>query len=106
MAGAAAVAAAVASFLEAVLTEIYLCGVCSCREILRRNGRGQAARKRAAEDVMQKVKAQAASKAAETIQQSMAEEAQAKQAELDAMVRAMGISAPPRPLRPRSASSA
>jgi hypothetical protein len=32
-AGAAAVAA--------VLTEIYLCGVCSCQEILRRNGRGQ-----------------------------------------------------------------
>jgi hypothetical protein len=30
-------AAAVASFL----TEIYLCGVCSCQEILRRNVRGQ-----------------------------------------------------------------
>jgi hypothetical protein len=26
------------------LTEIYLCGVCSCQEILRRNGRGQAIR--------------------------------------------------------------
>jgi hypothetical protein len=25
----------------AVLTEIYLCNVCSCQEILRRNGRGQ-----------------------------------------------------------------
>jgi hypothetical protein len=35
-------AAAVASFLAAVLTDIYLCGVCSCQEILRRNGRGQA----------------------------------------------------------------
>jgi hypothetical protein len=23
------------------VTEIYLCGVCSCQEILRRNGRGQ-----------------------------------------------------------------
>jgi hypothetical protein len=23
------------------LTEIYLCGICSCQEILRRNGRGQ-----------------------------------------------------------------
>jgi hypothetical protein len=34
-------AAAVASFLAAVLTEIYLCGVCSCQEMLRRNGRGQ-----------------------------------------------------------------
>jgi hypothetical protein len=33
-------AAAVASFLAAVLTEIYLCDVCSCHEILRRNGRG------------------------------------------------------------------
>jgi hypothetical protein len=30
-------AAAVASFLAAVLTEIYLCSVCSCQEILRRN---------------------------------------------------------------------
>jgi hypothetical protein len=38
---AACGAAAVASFLAAVLTEIYLCGVCSCQEILRRNGRGQ-----------------------------------------------------------------
>jgi hypothetical protein len=34
-------AAAVASVLAAVLTEIYLCNVCSCQEILRRNGRGQ-----------------------------------------------------------------
>jgi hypothetical protein len=35
-------AAAVASFLAAVLTEIYLCNVCSCPKLLRRNGRGQA----------------------------------------------------------------
>jgi hypothetical protein len=28
-------------FWRPVLTEIYLCGVCSCQEILRRNGRGQ-----------------------------------------------------------------
>jgi hypothetical protein len=28
------------SFLAAVLTEIYLCNVCSCPEVLRRNGRG------------------------------------------------------------------
>jgi hypothetical protein len=35
-------AAAVAPFLAAVVTEIYLCSVCSCPEILRRNGRGQA----------------------------------------------------------------
>ena len=28
---------AVASFVAAVLTEIYLCDVCSCQEILRRN---------------------------------------------------------------------
>jgi hypothetical protein len=34
-------AAAVASFLAAVLAEIYLCDVCSCQEILRCNGRGQ-----------------------------------------------------------------
>jgi hypothetical protein len=34
-------AAAVASFLAAVLTEVYLCSVCSCQAILRRNGRGQ-----------------------------------------------------------------
>eukprot|EP01047_Picozoa_sp_COSAG01_P015624 COSAG01_NODE_783_length_13630_cov_5.556459_22_plen_55_part_00 len=35
-------AAAVASSLAAVLTEIYLSTVCSaCREILRRHGRGQ-----------------------------------------------------------------
>jgi hypothetical protein len=39
----AAGAAAVASFLAAVLTEIYQCNVCACQEILRRNGRGQAA---------------------------------------------------------------
>ena len=36
----AAGAASVASFLAAVLTEIYLCDVCSCQQILRRNGRG------------------------------------------------------------------
>eukprot|EP01047_Picozoa_sp_COSAG01_P063398 COSAG01_NODE_8210_length_2874_cov_1.873514_2_plen_110_part_00 len=35
-------AAAVASFSAAVLTEIYLCNVCSCPKMLRRNGRGQA----------------------------------------------------------------
>jgi pyruvate dehydrogenase kinase 2/3/4 len=35
--------------LAAVLTEIYLCGVCSCQEILRRNGRGQS------EDIVIKV---------------------------------------------------
>jgi hypothetical protein len=35
-------ATSVASFLAAVLTEIYLCNACSCQEILRRNGRGQA----------------------------------------------------------------
>jgi hypothetical protein len=29
-----------ASFLAAVLTEMYLCNVCSCEELLRRNGRG------------------------------------------------------------------
>jgi hypothetical protein len=34
-------AAADASFLAEFWTEIYLCGVCSCQEILRRNGRGQ-----------------------------------------------------------------
>jgi hypothetical protein len=33
-------AAAVASFQAAVLAEIYLCNVCSCQEMLRRNGRG------------------------------------------------------------------
>jgi hypothetical protein len=33
-------AASVASFLAAVLAAIYLCNVCSCQEILRRNGRG------------------------------------------------------------------
>jgi hypothetical protein len=33
-------AASVASFLAAVLTEIYLCNVCAYQEILRRNGRG------------------------------------------------------------------
>jgi hypothetical protein len=31
-------AVAVASFLAAVLTEIYLCGVCFCQKQLRRNG--------------------------------------------------------------------
>jgi hypothetical protein len=30
------------SFSAAALAEIYLCNVCSCQEILRRNGRGQA----------------------------------------------------------------
>jgi hypothetical protein len=34
-------AAAVASFLAAVVTEIYLCDVRSCQEISRRNGRAQ-----------------------------------------------------------------
>eukprot|EP01047_Picozoa_sp_COSAG01_P055054 COSAG01_NODE_6087_length_3860_cov_2.910420_3_plen_229_part_00 len=38
---AAGGAAAVASFLAAVLAAIYLCGICSCQEILRRNGRGR-----------------------------------------------------------------
>jgi hypothetical protein len=33
-------ATSVASLWAAVLTEIYLCDVCSCQEILRRNGRG------------------------------------------------------------------
>jgi hypothetical protein len=33
-------AASAASFLAAVLTEIYPCNVFSCQEILRRNGRG------------------------------------------------------------------
>ena len=33
-------AASVASFLAAVLTEIYLCNVCSCQGILRRYERG------------------------------------------------------------------
>jgi hypothetical protein len=37
-------AASVASFVAAVLSEIYLCNVCSCQEILRRNGRGQSVR--------------------------------------------------------------
>jgi hypothetical protein len=32
-------AASVASFVAAVVTEIYLCNVCSCQEILIRNGR-------------------------------------------------------------------
>jgi hypothetical protein len=35
-------AAAIASFVAAALTEIYLCGVCSRQEILSRNGRAQA----------------------------------------------------------------
>jgi hypothetical protein len=39
--GGARGVAAVVSFLAAVMTEIYLCGVCSCPEILRQNGRGQ-----------------------------------------------------------------
>jgi hypothetical protein len=38
----------VASFLAAVLTDVYLCDVCSCQEILRHNGRGQAAEAKAA----------------------------------------------------------
>jgi hypothetical protein len=39
-AGAARVgAASVASFEAGVLTEIYICNVCSCQEILRRHGR-------------------------------------------------------------------
>jgi hypothetical protein len=33
-------AASAASFSAAVSTEIYPCNVCSCQEILRRNGRG------------------------------------------------------------------
>jgi hypothetical protein len=33
---------AVASFLAAVLTELYLCNVCSCQEILRSNGAARA----------------------------------------------------------------
>eukprot|EP01047_Picozoa_sp_COSAG01_P079461 COSAG01_NODE_15087_length_1376_cov_1.768990_2_plen_203_part_00 len=36
-------AASVASFEAAFLTELYLCNVCSCHEILRRSGRGQEA---------------------------------------------------------------
>jgi hypothetical protein len=36
-------AAAVASFWAAILAEMHLCNVCSCQEVLRRNGRGQAA---------------------------------------------------------------
>jgi hypothetical protein len=39
--GALRGAAAVASFLAAVLAEIDLCNVCSCQEMLRRHGRGQ-----------------------------------------------------------------
>jgi hypothetical protein len=31
----------VASLLAAILTEIYLCNVCSCHELLRRSGLGQ-----------------------------------------------------------------
>jgi hypothetical protein len=42
---AGAVAAGVSSVLAAVLTEIDLCGVYSCQEILRRNGRGQTRRR-------------------------------------------------------------
>jgi hypothetical protein len=33
-------AAAVGSFVAAVGTESYLCNICSCQEMLRRNGRG------------------------------------------------------------------
>eukprot|EP01049_Picozoa_sp_SAG25_P016642 SAG25_NODE_3915_length_930_cov_1.583634_2_plen_129_part_00 len=33
-------AASLASFVAAAVTEIYLCNVCFCQEILRRNGRG------------------------------------------------------------------
>ena len=33
-------AASVVSFVAAVVTEIYLCDVCSCQETLRRHGRG------------------------------------------------------------------
>jgi hypothetical protein len=40
LAGDGVGAAAGASFWAAVLTEIYLCNVCACHEILRRNGRG------------------------------------------------------------------
>jgi hypothetical protein len=40
-ASADAGAAAVASFLDVVVTEMYLCTVCSCQEILRWHGRGQ-----------------------------------------------------------------
>jgi hypothetical protein len=32
--------ASVASFQAALLAEIYLCNVCSCQKISRRNGRG------------------------------------------------------------------
>jgi hypothetical protein len=42
----AGAAAAASSFLAAVLTEMYLCNVCSCHETLRRNGRGQSAARR------------------------------------------------------------
>eukprot|EP01047_Picozoa_sp_COSAG01_P089904 COSAG01_NODE_21883_length_881_cov_0.791560_1_plen_157_part_00 len=38
--GGAGGAASVASFLAAVLAELYLCSLCSCQEILRRSGRG------------------------------------------------------------------
>jgi hypothetical protein len=38
--GPGAGAASVASFVASVLTEMYLCNVCSCQRILRRNGRG------------------------------------------------------------------
>jgi beta-glucosidase-like glycosyl hydrolase len=38
--GSGSGAASVASFQAAVLTDIYLRNVCSCHEILRRNGRG------------------------------------------------------------------
>jgi hypothetical protein len=35
---------AVVSFLAAVLTEVYLCGACSCQEMLRRNGADRGAK--------------------------------------------------------------
>jgi hypothetical protein len=41
--GGGAGMAAAASFLAAILTEIYLCNACSGPEIFRRNGRGQGA---------------------------------------------------------------
>jgi hypothetical protein len=39
--GAASVASLLASLLAAILTDIYLCNVCLCHEMLRRNGLGQ-----------------------------------------------------------------
>jgi hypothetical protein len=48
------------------LTEMHLCGVCSCQEILRRNGRGQEerARREASERVAQNAADLAAKSAA------------------------------------------